>query len=47
MSPEEHAVKIRELVRQIVRLLIGHEYAKIPALLDDITEHTLDIQTGK
>lgn len=47
MSPEEHAVKIRELSNLILRLLAGQKYAEIVELLDSINEHTYDIQTGK
>jgi len=47
MSPEEHAVKIRECSNLILRLLAAQKYAEIVPLLDAIDEHTLDIQTGK
>lgn len=47
MSPEEHAVKIREYTKLILRLLAGQKYAEIVSILDDIDEHTFDIQTGK
>jgi len=47
MSPAEHAVKIRELTRLILRLLAGRKYAEIVELLDAIDEQTFDIQTGK
>lgn len=47
MTPEEHAVKIRECTKQILRWLAAQNYAEIVPLLDVIDEHTLDIQTGK
>lgn len=47
MTPEEHAVKIRELTKLILRFLAGQKYAEIVPLLDSIDEHTFDIQTGK
>lgn len=46
MEAEEHAVKIRELTKLILRLLAGQYYAEIVPLLDSIDEHTFAIQTG-
>lgn len=47
VTPEEHAVKIREYTKLILRLLAGQKYAEIVPLLDEIDNHTFDIQTGK
>jgi len=47
MSPEEHAVKIREAADLILRLLAAQKYAEIVVCLDEIKEHTYDIQTKK
>jgi len=47
MTKEEHAVKIREATNLILRCLAAQRFAEIVPLLDEINEHTLDIQTGK
>lgn len=47
MKPEEHACKIREYTKLILRLLAAQKYSEIVSLLDAIDEHTFDIQTGR
>lgn len=47
MSPEEHAVKIREATELILRLLAAQKYADIVTVLDVINDHVRDIQTHK
>jgi len=47
MTPEDHAVRIRDLSKLILRLLAAQKYAEIILLLDKIDEETFDIQTGK
>lgn len=47
MSPEEHAVKIREGCKLILRLLAAKKYSDIVAVLNMIEEEIFNIQTGK
>lgn len=43
MTKEEHAAKIREYTKLILRLLAGQKYAEIIPLLDGIEEHARHI----
>lgn len=47
MTPEEHAVAIRECSELILRHLAAQKFEEIIPLLDAINGHTYDIQTGK
>ena len=47
MKQEEHAVKIREAADLILRCLAAQNFAEIVPLLDEIKEHSLDIQTNR